>query len=145
MPADSNFSFSSIWFPACVQADPVNQQQPEALGQSPARTCILSFCPTVEAPPPISSVQFCSVAQSCPTLTAACQTSLSITNSQSFFKLTPIESGMPSNHLILCSPFLPPSIFPSIRVFSNESALRIRWSNYWSFSLASVLPMNFQD
>ena len=66
--------------------------------------------------------------------TAACQASLSITNSRSFLKLMSIESVMPSNHLILCCPFLLPSIFPSIRVFFNESALRIRWPKYWSFS-----------
>ena len=67
--------------------------------------------------------------------TAACQTSLSITNSQSLFKLMSIELVMPSNHLILCHPLLLlPSIFPSIRVFSNKSALRIRWPKYWSFS-----------
>ena len=67
--------------------------------------------------------------------TAACQASLSITNSRSLLKLMSIESVMPSNHLILCHPLLPlPSIFPSIRVFSNESALRIRWPKYWSFS-----------
>ena len=66
---------------------------------------------------------------------AACQASLSITNSQGLLKLMSIESGMPSNHLILCHTFLlPPSIFPSIRVFSDESALHIRWSKYWSFS-----------
>ena len=63
--------------------------------------------------------------------------SLSITNSQSLLKLMSIESVMPSNHLILCCPLLhPPSIFPSIRVFSNESALHIRWPNYWSFSFS---------
>ena len=68
--------------------------------------------------------------------TAACQASLSITNSQSLFKLMPIELVMPTNHLILCCPFLLlPSIFPSIRVFSNKSALRIWWLKYWSFSL----------
>ena len=67
--------------------------------------------------------------------TAACQASLSITNSWSLFKLMSIESVMPSNHLILCHPLLlPPSIFPSIRVFSNESVLCIRWPKYWSFS-----------
>ena len=67
--------------------------------------------------------------------TAACQASLSITNSWSLPKLISTESVMPSNHLILCHPFLLlPSIFPSIRVFSNESALRIRWPKYWSFS-----------
>ena len=74
--------------------------------------------------------------------TAALQTSLSITNSQSILKLMSIESVMPSNHLILCHPLLlPPSIFPSIRVFSNESALHIRWPKYWSFSF-SISPSN---
>ena len=72
----------------------------------------------------------------------ACRASLSITNSQSLFKLMSIESVMPSNHLILCHPFLlPPSIFPSIRVFSNKSALHIRWPKYWSFSF-SISPSN---
>ena len=67
--------------------------------------------------------------------TAAYQAFLSITNSWSLPKLRSIESVMPSNHLILCQPLLlPPSIFPSIRVCSNESVLRIRWLNYWSFS-----------
>ena len=67
--------------------------------------------------------------------TAALQASLSITTSQSLLKLMSIESVLPSNHLILChSLLLPPSIFPNIRVFSNESALRIRWPKYWSFS-----------
>ena len=65
---------------------------------------------------------------------AARQASLSITNSRSLPKLMSIESVMPSNHLILCHPLLLPSIFPSIRVFSNESVLRIRWPKYWSFS-----------
>ena len=74
--------------------------------------------------------------------TAACQASPSITNSRSLLKLMSIESVMPSNHLILCRPLLlPPSIFPSIRVFSNESALHIRWPKYWSFSF-SISPSN---
>ena len=68
--------------------------------------------------------------------TAARQASLSITNSWSLLKLMSIESVMPSNHLILCCPLLPPSIFPSIRVFSNESVLHIRWPKYWSFSFS---------
>ena len=69
--------------------------------------------------------------------TAAYQASLSITNSWSLLKLMSIESVMPSNHLILCHPLLlPPSIFPSIRVFSNESALCIRWPKYWTFSFS---------
>ena len=74
--------------------------------------------------------------------TAAHQASLFITNSQSLLKLMSIELVMPSNHLILCCPFLLlPSIFPSIRVFSNKSALHIRWPKYWSFSF-SVSPSN---
>ena len=74
--------------------------------------------------------------------TAACQASLSITNSWSLLKFMSIESVMPSNHLILCRLLLLlPSIFPSIRVFSNESALRIRWPRYWSFSF-SISPSN---
>ena len=69
--------------------------------------------------------------------TAACQACLSITNFQSLLKLMSIELVMPSNHLILCCPLLfPPSISPSIRVFSNESVLHIRWSKYWSFSIS---------
>ena len=72
---------------------------------------------------------------------AACQASLSITNSQSPPKPMSIESVIPSNHLILCRPLLPPSIFPSIRVFSNESALHIRWPKYCSFSF-SISPSN---
>ena len=74
--------------------------------------------------------------------TAACQASLSITNSRSPPKLMSIESVMPSNHLILYPPLLLlPSVFPSIRVFSNESALRMRWPKYWSFSF-SISPSN---
>ena len=70
--------------------------------------------------------------------TAAWQVSLSVTNSQSLLKLLSIESVMPSNHLILCRPLLLlPSIFPSIRVFSNESVLCIRWPKYWSFSFST--------
>ena len=65
---------------------------------------------------------------------AAHQASLSVTNSRSLLKLMSIELVMPSNHLILCRPLLLPSIFPSIRVFSNKSTLHIRWSKYWSFS-----------
>ena len=89
---------------------------------------------------------FSSVTQSYPTLatpwTAARQASLSITNSQSLPKLMSIESVMPSNYLILCHPLLLlPSMFPSIRVFSNESALHIRWPKYWSFSF-SISPSN---
>ena len=74
--------------------------------------------------------------------TTARQASLSITNSWNLFKLMSTESVMPSNRLILCRPLLlPPSIFPSIRVFSDESALRIRWPKYWNFSF-SISPSN---
>ena len=88
--------------------------------------------------------QIRSVAQSCPTLAtpriAARQASLSITNSRSSLRLTSIESVMPSSHLILCRPLLLlPPIPPSIRVFSNESTLRMRWPEYWSFSF-SIIP-----
>ena len=68
------------------------------------------------------------------TWTAARQASLSITNYRRLLKLMSIESVMPSKHLILCPLLLPPSIFPSIRVFSNELVLRIKWSKYWNFS-----------
>ena len=74
--------------------------------------------------------------------TAARQASLSITNSQSLLKLMSIESVMPSNHLFLCHPLLLlPSIFPSIRVFSNESVLHIRWPQHWTFSFI-ISPSN---
>ena len=95
-----------------------------------------------------STIIFCSVAQSCPTFCDPMHTSFlcpsptpgACSNSMS------IESVMPSNHLILCRPlFLLPSIFPSIRVISNESVLHIRWPKYWSSASASVLPMNIQD
>ena len=96
-------------------------------------------------------LQFISVAKSCltlcdPTETAALEASLFITNSRRLLKLMPINSVTPSNHLILCCPlhFLL-SIFLSIRVFSSESTLRIRWPKYWSFSISISLPMNTQD
>ena len=94
-------------------------------------------------------VQFSSVTQLCPTpcdyMDAAYQASISITNFRSLLKLMSIESVIPSNHLILCHPLLlPPSIFPSIRDFSNESALRIRWPKYWSFSFSISLSKEFR-
>ena len=91
----------------------------------------------------ISSVQLLSHVQIFATpWSEACQAALSFTKSQSLHKLMSIESVMPSNHLILCHPFLfLPSIFPSIRVFSNESALLIKWPKYWHFSL-SISPSN---
>ena len=84
----------------------------------------------------LSHVQLCAL------WTAACQASLSFTNSWSLLKLMSIESVMPSNHLILCCPLLLlPSIFPGIRVFFNESVLLISWRKYWSFSF-SISPSN---
>ena len=92
-----------------------------------------------------SSFQFLSVAQSCPALCDSmnCSTaaSLSITNSQSLLKLMSMKSVMPSKHLILCHLLLLPSIFPNIRVFSSQSALPIRWPQYWSLSF-SISPFN---
>ena len=95
-------------------------------------------------------IEFSSVAQLCPTLcncsTAACKASLSFTISPSLFKLMSIETVLPSNHLVLCRPLLLlPLIFPSIRVFSNESALRIRWPSIVASALTLVLPKNIQD
>ena len=90
-------------------------------------------------------IQFSSaMSDSVTSRTAACQASLSITNSLSLLKFMSIESVMPSNHLILCQPLLlPPSIFTTIRVVSNESVLRIRWPKYWSFSFSfSISPSN---
>ena len=95
-----------------------------------------------------SSIQFSGsvMSNSATPWTVACLASLSITNSQSLLKLKSFKLVMPSNHLILCYPLLLlPSIFPSIRVFSNESALHIRWPKYWSFSFSISLPVNIQD
>ena len=85
----------------------------------------------------LTLVQFSSVAQSRPTLCDPCKASLSVTNPWSLLKLMFIELVMPSNYLILCHPLLLlPSVFPRIRVFSNESVLRIRWPKYWSFTFS---------
>ena len=106
-------------------------------------------CLSHHAPgPSLTCIHFpvSSVTQSCPTpchpKDCSTQASLSISNSRSLLKLMSIESVMPSNHLILCRPLLLlPSIFPSIRVFSERSVLCIRWSKYWSFSF-SISPSN---
>ena len=95
-------------------------------------TCNLSY----------ASVQFSHIRHFVTPWTAAHRASLSLTKSQSLRKLMSIESVMPSNHLIICHPLLlPPSVFPSIRVFSNESVLRIRWPKYWTLSF-SFSPTN---
>ena len=107
----------------------------------------MGFCPAYKNLSLTSSccksVQFSSFAQSCPTrcnpMNRSTPGSLSITNSRSSLKLTSIKSVMPSSHLILCHPLLLPPTPPSIRVFSNESALHMRWPKYWSFSF-SIIP-----
>ena len=120
----SSFSSLCVHFTCSSEASPV-----------PATTL-------ATRPPTLNSVQFSSVAQSCLTLChpmdfPAHQASLSITNSRSLLKLMSIKSLMPSNHLIHCHPLLLlPSIFPSIRVFPNVSALCIRWPEYWSFGFS---------
>ena len=96
--------------------------------------------------PVLASLMSCSIVKSVPFFATPCsathQPSLSFTITQSLLKLMSIESVMPVNHLILCHPFLhPPSIFPNIRLFSNESSLHIRWPKYWSFSF-SISPSN---
>ena len=112
---------------------PVHHLPPESV-----QSCFLLFT---------LSFHISSVAQSCPTLcdsltTEAHRASLSIDNSRSLLKLMSIESVMPSNCLILCCPLLlPPSIFPSIRFFSTESVLHVRWPKYWGFSF-SISPSN---
>ena len=92
----------------------------------------------------VALLEFNSVADwitPCDTMDCSMQASLSITNSQSLLRFMSIESVMPSNHLNLCCPLLLPSILPSIRVFSNESVLHIKWQKYWSFS-CSISPSN---
>ena len=115
-------------------------------------TVLLHYLQGIGSRTLLPSVQFSSVqSHSCVQLfatpwTAACQASLSITNSRSLLKLMSIESVIPSSHLILCHPLLlllP--IPPSIRVFSNESTLHMRWPKYWSFNFSIILPMNTQD
>ena len=108
---------------------------------------ILLFSVKPQHEPAISSVQLLSPVRLFVTpWTTAYQASLSITNCQSLPKLMSTESLMPSNHHILCCPLLLlPSIFPNMRVFSNESTFCIRWPKYWSFSFKSVLSMNTQD
>ena len=106
------------------------------------------FLSTISSTYELGIFHFSSAAQSCQTLevtprTAAGQASLSITNSQSLLKLMSIELVMPSNHLIHPLLLLP-SVFPSIKVFSNESVLHIRWPKYWSFSF-SISPSNEQS
>ena len=110
----------------------------------PEITCPPLVDKVMAYPDRLSSVQFSRsvVSDSVTSWTAARQSFLSITNSWSLLKLMTIESVMPSNHLILCCPLpLLPSIFPNIRVFSNESAICIRWPKYWTFSF-SISPSN---
>ena len=129
-----------------VSSFPLSSTSVFRLGEGPqAQECFDSYKLRSWALNLTACLLFSSV-QSCPTFvtpwSAACQASLSFTNSWSLLKLMSIKSVMPSNHLILCHPFiLLPSIFPTIRVFSNESVLCIRWPKYWSFSF-SISPSN---
>ena len=120
------------------QLEPDIEQQTGPNWERSTKGCIESPCYLTYIP---RSVQSLSCVRFLVTpWTAACQASLSITNFRSLLKFMAIESVTLSNHLILCHPLLlPPSIFPSIRVFSNESVLHIRWSKYWSFSF-SISP-----
>ena len=133
-----SFLFNSLWY-SRAQTIPISKAITHICLQWGNGNTILYF-------KDFSSVQFSSIAQSCPTLcdpmNSSTQASLSITNFQSSLRLTSIESVMPSSHLILCRPLLfLPSIFPSIRVFSKESALLIRWPKYWSFRF-NISPSN---
>ena len=122
----------------------VVRKQEEQVAELPVQQAVdQQIRPGINESLQFSSVQSLSHVQLFATpWTAACQASLPITNSQSLLKLMSIEWVMPSNHLVLCHPlFFLPSIFPSIRVFLNESVLRIRWPKYWSFSL-SISPPN---
>ena len=102
-----------------------------------ALNCLCIFCVQFSSVQSLSHVRLFAIPW-----TTACQASLSITNCRSLPKPMSIELVIPSNHLIFCQPLLfLPSIFPSIRVFSNESALQIRWSKYWSFSF-NMSPSN---
>ena len=126
-------------------ADPqvASSYHPYVLLSAPLNSFSSCLCPQRECCMS-ASVQYnrSVVSDSATPWTAACQASLSITNSQILLKLMSIESVMPSNHLILCRPLLfLPSIFPSIRVFSNKSALRIRWPKYRHFSF-NISPSN---
>ena len=129
---------ASVWLP-------VDMLMPGCSAEKGAESWAGGFKPGVclrhRRDTPFSSVQLLNRVQLFATpWTAACQAFLSI--SQSLLKLMSIKSVMPSNHLILCRPLLlPPSIFPSVRIFSNESVLRIRWPKYWSFSF-SLSPSN---
>ena len=117
----------------------LQKNQNELLGQP--NISLKQYCLSQETHV-VSSVQSFSRVRLCVTpLTTARQASLSITNSRSLLRLMIIKSVRPSYHLILCHPLLSPSIFPSIRVFSNESVLHIRWPKYWSFSF-SISPSN---
>ena len=110
---------------------------PESLQMVTAAMKLKDTCSLEE-----SSVQLSRVRLFVTPWTAVCQASLSLTNSQSLLKLMSIAAGMASNRLILCHPLLlPPSVFPSVRVFFGESVLRIRWPKYWSFSF-SINPSN---
>ena len=148
---DSSFllqpQFSSVQSLSCVRPFATPWTAARRASQSITNSRGLLKLMSIESVMPSNHLIFCGPDRkstrlnSCVRLVAttwtALQASLSITNSQSLLKHMSIESVMPSNHLIFCRPLLlPPSIFPSIRDFSNESVLRIRWIEYWSFSFS---------
>ena len=147
VPPSMRFSRQEYWsgLPCPPPGDPPNPGiKPVSLTSPALAGRFFTTSTTWEAQHSWSVSQFSR--QSCLTVCdpvgCSSQASLSITSSWSLLKLMFIESVMPSNHLILCHPLLlPPSIFPSIRIFSNESVLRIRWPKYWSFSF-SISPSN---
>ena len=143
-------SLICILFPFWQKIMPITWEPAHKLilGRSPMNHLIEALKGTFPDVVRFSSVQFSRsvVSDSVTPWTAACWDSLTITNSRSLLKLVSNEQVMPFSHLILCHPLLVlPSIFPSIRVFSNESALCIRWPKYWSFSFSISPPMNTQD
>ena len=135
--------FSCVWLFVTLWTVARQAHLPMGILQARILECVAMPSSGYLPNPGFTSVQSLScVRLSATSWTAACHASLEFTNSQSSPKPMSIESMMPSNHLILCRPLLLlPSIFPSIRVFSNESALRIRWPKYWSFSF-SISPSN---
>ena len=137
------YSLSCVWF----LYNPIDFSLPGSSVNGISQARILEWVAIFFSSAQFSSVQSLShIRLFASPWIAAHQASLSITNSQSSLRLMSIESVMPSSHLILCHPlFLLSPVPPSIRIFSNESTLRMRWPKYWSFSLASVLPMNTQD
>ena len=141
----NDYTILPLWIQTTIRGTDRKDDQSTLLGQGESKLCeIHLFLKIRKMKREFSSVQISHVWLFATPWTTARQASLSITDSQSLLKLMSIELVKPSNHLILCHRLLlPPSIFPSIRVFSNESVLHIRWPKYWSFSFSiSISPSN---